>query len=218
MKNLALTLLALLPYFFIAKIDAIAHTPRFYPNTLLWDIPYKLNQYWLPYFVIFPAAAVLALIYQRFPRVSSWVLISALLVLPWYGSIWTGYYDQYPHAIVQQWQWSWQFAREGYWAGSQDRRWMLAANGFKTVATLQQAIEDGKITPQTHLLHLTDSDSMWTLFPVSVYTGIDDDVIDFTYDPTNLFEQGGRIRGPSTLPLSQYQYIYDQRNGTLRGG
>jgi hypothetical protein len=56
--------LALTPWLLIDRIDAIAHLPRFYPHTLLWDVAPHLVQYWLPFWLVFPAGAVIATIWR----------------------------------------------------------------------------------------------------------------------------------------------------------
>jgi hypothetical protein len=139
-------------------------------------------------------------------------LIATLLFYPFPGT----FIDARPHSILQQWRWDLDTVENGYWAGSVDRRWMLDARGWQVVEAIQTEIDAGRITPQTHIIHLADSSSIWTLAPISVYTGVNDDVIDFHYDPNNLFEIGGRVRGRDDLTARKRPaYIYYQRTGTL---
>ena len=104
-------------------------------------------------------------------------------------------------------------AESGYWAGAADGRWTISPDGFALVAVLERELKAGRITPATHILHITDDTSAWALEQVAIFTGIDDDPVDLHYDPNNLFQAGSRVRGPADLPAALARrppYILEQ--------
>jgi hypothetical protein len=57
----------------------------------------------------------------------------------------------------------------------------------------------GRITMATHVLHVCQSISVWTMQQFSVLTGINDDPIEYQHDPNNLWEGGSRVRGMNQI-------------------
>ena len=109
-------------------------------------------------------------------------------------------YDGDEHAISEQWAFNLSRAEVGYWVGTPDGRWTIGPDGFALVNVLQEELRAGRITPATHIVHLTDTTSPWGLQAYSIFTGIDDDPYDLHYDPNNLFQAGSRVHGPGDLP------------------
>ena len=193
-------------------VDVLAHTPQ-YQKTLLWDVVPKLVDYWCPYFLVFPAGFAVALAYERWSRPAVFFVLMALLIYPWRLIKEPIYYDSAEHSISEHWAFNLHQAAEGYWVGCADGRWALGADGLALVDTLRKEVSAGRITPATHILHLTNETSAWGLAQIAIFTGIDDDPIDFHYDPTNNFQAGSRVRGPDDLPAAMSRhppYILEQ--------
>ena len=60
------------------------------------------------------------------------------------------------------------------------------------IETLKQEVAANRITPKTHILHLCNDISSWSLVQFPVLTGINDDPIEIHHDPNNLWEGGSR--------------------------
>jgi hypothetical protein len=179
-------------------VDALAHTPQ-YRMTLLWDVFPHLVDYWCPYFLVLPAGFAVALAYDRWPRPLVFFVLMALLIYPVHMIKDPVYYDSAEHSISEHWAFNLHTAAEGYWAGAADGRWTMDGNGRALTDRLRGEVAAGRITPATHVLHLTNETSAWGLAQVAIFTGIDDDPIDFHYEPDNPFQAGGRVRGPDDL-------------------
>lgn len=193
-------------------IDVLAHTPQ-YSKTLLWDVAPHFVDYWCPFFLIFPAAYAFALAYDRWSRPLVFIALLTLLIYPWHMVEDPVYYDSLEHSISEHWGFNLHMAAQGYWAGTADSRWTLDGNGRALVNLLKKEVAAGRITPATHILHLTDQTSAWGLAQVAIFTGIDDDPIDFHYEPNNPFQAGSRVRGLSDLPAAlshRPPYILEQ--------
>lgn len=180
---------------------------------MLGNVMAKLVDYWIPFILIFPAGVLFALVHDRISKPLALFAVLTILMYPWTRVESAQDYDSYEHAISEQWAFNLGRAEFGYWAGCPDGRWTLGEDGFALVEVLQEELRAGRITLSTHILHLTDSTSAWGLEQVAIFTGIDDDPIDFHYDPNNIFQAGSRIRGPDDLPaaLSRHPaYILEQ--------
>jgi len=180
---------------------------------MLSDFISKLVDYWIPFILIFPAGLLFALIHDRISRPLALFAVLTILMYPWTRVENPQDYDGDEHAISEQWAFNLSRAEVGYWVGTPDGRWTIGPDGFALVDVLQQELRAGRITPATHILHLTDSTSAWALMQVAIFTGIDDDPYDLHYDPNNLFQAGSRVRGPADLPAALARrpaYILEQ--------
>lgn len=166
---------------------------------MLSDLISKLVDYWVPYILIFPAGLLFALIHDRVSRPLAVFAVLTILMYPWTRVENPQDYDGDEHAISEQWAFNLGRAKVGYWAGTPDGRWIFGEEGFALVGVLQKELSAGRITPATHILHLTNDSSAWALAQIAIFTGIDDDPIDLKYDPNNLFQAGSRVRGPADL-------------------
>ncbi|HLW69087.1 MAG TPA: hypothetical protein VKS22_00540 [Candidatus Binataceae bacterium] len=163
------------------------------------DISIKLTDYWCPYFLIFPAGLLFALAYDRWSRPLTFLALMTLLIYPWRRNTDPIYYDSLEHTITEQWAFNLDTAADGYWAGHSDRRWTFDADEMELIKTLNAEIAAGRITPATHILHLTESISSYSLVQFSILTGINDDPIEYQHDPNNQWEGGSRVRGLDSL-------------------
>jgi hypothetical protein len=166
---------------------------------MLSNLVSKAADYWLPFVLIFPAGLVFALIHDRVSKPLAVFAVLAILIYPWTLIDSPQDYDSAEHAISEQWAFNLSRAESGYWAGADDGRWMIGRDGFALMAVLERELKTGRITPATHILHLTSDTFPWALEPVAIFTGVDDDPIDFRYDPNNQFQAGSRVRGPNDL-------------------
>lgn len=163
------------------------------------DISIKLTDYWCPYFLIFPAGLLFGLVYERWSRPLTFLAVMTMLIYPWRPSKDAVYYDSIEHTITEQWAFNLDTAANGYWAGHSDRRWTFDTDEMKLIKILDAEIAAGRITAATHILHLTASISSFTLVQFPILTGIDDDPIDYGYDPNSEVEGGSRTRGLNML-------------------
>ena len=192
-------------------LDPIVQSPI--PRHMLQEVMSKMADYWVPYFLIFPAGLIFALLYERLSKPLAFFVVMTILIFPWFEAPNPQDYDGNEHAIVDQWAFNFARARDGYWGGAGDSRWALDADGIALVAKFNSELRAGRITPATHILHLTPSTSAWDLAQIAVFTGIDDDPIDYHYDPHNLFQAGSRVRGVAALPEAMAQrppYVLEQ--------
>lgn len=179
------------------------------------DVSIKLVDYWSPYFLIFPAGFLFALAYERWSAPLTIFVLLTLLMYPWQQLKGSVDYDSLEHAISEQWAFNLDTAAKGYWAGSVDRHWKLDPGQLRLIELLNREIAAGRITPATHILHLVDSISSWTMLEFSVLTGINDDPIEYQHNPNNQWEGGSRVRGLDQLDAAlaarpPYILIQDQ--------
>ncbi len=98
-------------------------------------------------------------------------------------------------------------------AGHADRRWAFGPAEFDLLKVLDSEIAAGRITPATHILHITNNISSWTLVQFPIFNGVNDDPIEFEHAPNNLWEAGGRVRGIEQLAAAlaaRPPYILEQ--------
>jgi hypothetical protein len=175
-------------------------------NTKLWD-------YWCPYFLTLPAGFLLSIAYDRWSRPATFFAFMTLLIYPWYQIKDPVDYDSVQHSITEQWAFNLHTAAEGYWAGHSDRRWTFGNEERPLIDLLDKEIAAGRITTDTHILHLANDISSWSLVQFPVLTGIDDDPIEYSHDRSNQWEAGGRVRGLDDLSAAiaaRPPYILEQ--------
>jgi hypothetical protein len=166
------------------------------PSALMMtqDIQNKLFEYWCPYFMAVLAGLLLALAYEHLSGSLSLLALMALLIYPWMLDQHSEDTDSLQHSIAEQWAFNLNTAANGYFVGSPDSRWTLDSAGFALVDILNREIKAGRITVDTHILHLTDTIYYWILLQYPVFTGINDDPIDYQDESRNLMIAGGRVR------------------------
>jgi hypothetical protein len=146
--------------------------------------------FWYPWVLVLPAACFAAWLYQTLsPRLAVYALLAALL-FPWIGRKDPNYYQ---HSIVEGLAYQLELAKNGYWSSTGDRRWAQSPAQLELIEILRGEIAAGRITPATHVVHVTPYIYLYkdtVLF--SVYTGINDDlyVAGFIFDRSTA---GGRF-------------------------
>ncbi len=180
---------------------------------MIQDFQSKLIEYWCPYFLTLPAGLLLALAYEHLSGPLSLLVLMALLIYPWKLDQHSQDTDSLQHSIVEHWAFNLSTAANGYFLGSPDPRWTLDSDGFALVDVLNREREAGRITLSTHVLHLTDSINYWIILQCPVFTGINDDVMDYEDQSRNGSIAGGRVRGMDQLQAElakQPPYILEQ--------
>jgi hypothetical protein len=159
------------------------------------DLHTKLWEYWCPYFLTLPAGFLFALAYERWWRPAVFFVLMTILIYPWFHVNEPVDYDANEYSIVEQWAFDLSTAADGYWSGQPDRRWTIGPAETRLMRVLDGERQAGLVTPKTHILHLCDSISSWSLVQFPVFTGINDDPIELHHDPNNQWEGGSRVRG-----------------------
>ncbi len=200
------------------------------------DISFKLSEYWLPYFLVFPAALVFDWVYQRWSKGLSIVALLAFVMLPFVPVPRQGIvYAEHPLAV--EWAWEWLLAKQGWWGATLDNRWAQSPDELALSDVLRGEIRAGRITIDTHIVHVTPHTIMFQdVLLFSLFTGIDDDLYivqagapqeDGTtagsrlYPITRLSAAIAKrppyvvVHGPAppslSLPLAGYDEIFDRR-------
>jgi hypothetical protein len=165
------------------------------------DLHYKLDEYWTPYFMVFPAAMPFAILFRRGRGGIVVAAALAILVYPWNPRPGANY-DYEEHSVAEDWGIDLGIAARGYWGATPDPRWTMGPNEIALVALLNQEREDGRITTDTHILHLAQDAVVWHEFNrFSVFTGINDDPIVYDIPSADVgWLAGGRVRQMSALP------------------
>jgi hypothetical protein len=163
------------------------------------DVSIKLVDYWAPYFLIFPAGFLFALAYERWSAPLTLFVLLTILMYPWRQTKDPVDYDSLEHAISEQWAFNLHTAATGYWIGDNDHHWKFDHDSWRLIDVLNHEIAAGRITPATHILHLTGTISSWSMVQFAIMTGINDDPIEYQHDPNNQWEGGSRVRGLDQL-------------------
>jgi hypothetical protein len=167
------------------------------------DVLYKLQEYWCPYFLVFPAAVLFDWIYSHVSRSVAVAALLALVIFPWtQPNVDLGYNE---HPVVLEWAKNLYFAKLGWWVKSPDHRWVQSPAELALSEALRAEIRAGRITTQTHIVHVTPRAIIWQdVLLHSVYTGIDDDI--YVQYPDGDLNKGGyagsRMRPIEMLPAA----------------
>jgi hypothetical protein len=163
------------------------------------DISFKLSEYWLPYFLVFPAALVFDWAYHRWSKSLSIVVLLAFVMLPLgplpsQGIVYT------EHPLADEWAWEWLLAKQGWWGATLDNRWAQSPDELALNDVLRAEIRAGRITTDTHIVHVTPNTIMFQdVLLFSLYTGIDDDLYIVQQAPP---QDDGTTMGSRLYPLS----------------
>ena len=140
------------------------------------DVLFKLYEYWGPYFLVFPAAVLFDWIYRRVWKPLAVAGLLALLIFPWWQKpdLDLSYNE---HPVAEEWARNLYIAKTGWWLNSPDRRWVQSPRELALSEALRTEISAGRITPATHIVHVTPQAIIWQdVLLHSVFTGIDDDI------------------------------------------
>src|SRR5208282_1536073 len=124
------------------------------------DVFFKLNEYWAPYFLVFPAAVLFDLIYRRVSKPLAVAVLLALLIFPWSQNPNVDIsYNEHPLAV--EWARNLFTAKLGWWLNSPDHRWAQSQRELELSEALRTEIRAGRITPATHIVHVTPQAIIW---------------------------------------------------------
>ncbi len=191
-------------------LNRIAASPSF--QMMVWDIGIKSWDYWSPYFLLFPAGLLFALLYERWSKPATIFALLTILIYPWHQGQNTDY-DSDQHSITEQWAFNLATAARGYWATSPDPRWTFGPAEFALLDAMNKEIAAGRITPATHVLHIAESTSPWKFAHFSVFNGVNEDPIEFTTPSSTLWQAGSRVREIGALAKALAEkppYILEQ--------
>lgn len=176
-----------------------AYVPDPKTQVAIADLVWKVD-YWYPWALVFPTAMAAVLVSRIVTlRVTAYLFL-ALLFFPWRERYWVtqdpGYADPnyHQHSITESWAYQLEAGKQGYWGSTRDRRWAQGEAEFKLFALLREEIAAGRITTDTHIVHLGPYTYLYKdnlLF--SVFTGINGDLYITNYEP-DWSIAGGRIR------------------------
>ena len=164
------------------------------------DVAYKLGEYWCPYFLVFPAALFFEWIYRQVSKPLAMAALLVLVVFPWsqHPELDMQYHE---HSLAAEGAWEWQLAKQGWWGATGDVRWAQSDAELALSDKLRDEIRAGRITPETHIVHVTPHTIMWQdVLLFSVYTGINDDL--YVENPAGPLDQGGTA-GSRLYPMSR---------------
>jgi hypothetical protein len=181
------------------KLGAMEGSAAFHAG--IDDLHYKLDEYWTPYFLVFPAALPFAVIFHLGRRALVVAALLAILIYPWNPRP-NGNYDYEEHSISENWGIDISTAGRGYWGSTPDPKWTMGPDEIALVNVLQDERKAGRITMKTHVLHIANDAIVWRQFNrFSVYTGIDDDPIVQEIPSSDIgWLAGGRVRPMTDLP------------------
>jgi len=176
------------------------------------DIGYKVEEYWTPYFLVFPAAILFAMLYDLNSRRRLVVVLGMLVMLiyPWLPRYDTSY-DYNEHSVSEEWGIGLSPPITGNWDGTTLPRWTMTPTDFALTDFLRKEQASGRITTDTHVLHIAHDASVggdFCRFPV--FTGIDDDPV---VPQVEDWFKGSRVRPLSELREAlarNYPYILEQ--------
>jgi len=191
-------------------LNRIAVSPSV--EMMVWDIGIKSWDYWSPYFLLFPAGLLFALLYERWSKPATIFALLTLLMYPWHQGQNVDY-DSDQHSVTEHWAFNLTTAAQGYWASSADRRWTFGPAEFALLQVMNDEIAAGRITPATHVLHIAQSTSPWIFAHFSVFNGVNEDPIEFTPPSSTLWQAGSRVREIGALAQALAEkppYILEQ--------
>ncbi|MGA7873690.1 MAG: hypothetical protein WCA22_22615 [Candidatus Binatus sp.] len=194
-----------------AILRPISHSAT--TGMMVSDLRIKLWDYWIPYFLTLPAGFLFSVAYDRWSKPATFFALLTVLIYPWNQIKDPVDYDSVEHSITEQWAFNLQTAADGYWSGHSDRRWTFGNEEMPLIAKLQEEIRAGRITTATHILHICNDISSWSLVQFPVLTGINDDPLEYNHDANNLWEGGSRVGGLPDLPAAlaaRPPYILEQ--------
>ncbi len=203
--NAAVLAFALLMAVIIKQLEALVASYSLSPQTeaMLYHVTHKLTDYWGPYCLLIPAALPFALVYRRWSKPVAVFAVLALLIypshlpgpqpLPHERLSFKLRMDNEQHSLIEQMYYAVHVAASGAWVGRPDRHWIFGPAGFALLDVLDQEISAGRITVDTHILHLTAESVSPGFAQYAAFTGIDDDTMEYDYDPKYLFHWGGRV-------------------------
>lgn len=155
--------------------------------------------YWLPYVLTFPAACLAAFVARLTSVRVATTIALVFLFLPWRHAVDPSSSvladpNYHQHTIAESWSYMMETGMRGHWGNTRDRRWAQSPAERALSTVLLDEVEAGRITPATHIVHLSAFVSLYQdVLLFSVYTGINDDPY-LTNHVFNSSDHGSRLR------------------------
>ena len=148
-----------------------------------FDLERKIAEYWLPFFLVFPAAGFFATLFEYLSP--SLVVVAMLAMLLYPPARAPGMnYEYQEHSIPENWMIDYANISQGYWGLTSDNRWTIGPAERRLIHLLYDEIAAGRINQSTHILHLASDLLLYGhTSRFSMFTGIDDDTV--TVEPTS---------------------------------
>lgn len=168
-------------------------------QTAVEDFYHKID-YWMPYALIFPTAALVAALADVLPRrLVAYGLVAAVL-FPTHGRTEHPDPNYHQHSIADAWGYQLEMAKCGYWGATGHRRWAQTPAQLALARVLRDEVDAGRITTATHVVQVGPYILLYQDNVVfALYTGIDSDgyVAGYIFDRSIA---GGRLRPAEQLP------------------
>jgi hypothetical protein len=140
------------------KLGALGGSDAFQSD--IADLHYKLDEYWTPFFLTFPAAVLFAIVFNHGRRAMVVAALLVILVYPWNPRL-NANYDYEEHSVAEDWSINLNIAARGYWGSTPDPRWTMGPKEMELVNLLKAEKDAGRITRKTHMLHLAHDVIVW---------------------------------------------------------
>lgn len=166
-----------------------------------WEFALKIFHYWIPYFMVFPAAAPFVLLYRYMSPSLAIASLLGVIIYP-FGKATTLTRLEYERSALENWALDFHSATKGsYWQQADNSRWVSGRAGRDLDAFLIAEKEAGRITPSTHVLQITLSMSNRSRFDrFAVFTGINSDPLVLKIQPQDVLNFiGSRVRQMNRL-------------------
>ena len=128
-----------------------------------------------------------------------------LLIFPWSQNPSPYLLSYNEHPVAVEWATNLCVAKRGWWLASPDHRWVQSPAELSLSEALRAEVRAGRITPATHIVHVTPQAQIWQdVLLHSVFTGIDDDiyVMNLKGDLIKGGSAGSRMRPITELPAA----------------
>jgi len=157
---------------------------------------------WYPYILVFPTAYLAAWLSRTVSRRAAMLVVLAFLFFPWRDRLdpslgpagQTADPNYHQHSISEAWAYQMETGKRGHWGNTRDRRWAQSPAELELAEVLRGEVAAGRITPATHVVHLSAFVSLYQdVLLFSVYTGINDDpyLTNHVFNPS---DAGSRLR------------------------
>jgi hypothetical protein len=168
------------------------------------------------HFLVLLAAAPFALLYDRWSKAVALLAVLTLLVYPWTvknspEKQWVWFSEG--HSIVEHLAYNLTIAANGYWQGAPDHHWLCGPQQFDLIDFLNREVRAGRIGPGTRIAHFAFGSTRDDYAPSALFTGINEDPVEYSYNPDDFYHWGSRVVGVDKMGevmARKPPYILDQ--------
>ena len=193
------------------------------PAQLLVDLLPDLMHFSIRYFLALPAAVPFALLYDRWMKPLALFAVLTVIVYPWSVKVapesqWVWFSEG--HSIVEHLAYNLTIEANGYWQGAPDHHWLCGPQQFDLIGFLNREIRSGRINSDTRIAHFAFRSTRDDYLPSALFTGINEDPVEYSYNPNDFYHWGSRVVGVDKIGevmARKPPYILDQLS-TVMGG